>query len=1183
MHCNTRPASAPHTRGVHGHHEEPGGTNKSEAGVLLSLSRMADGSSCAPGELRIMKWVVLRETYLTKLHGVVFADRKRAKSGTAAIRSGRTLHHDYDSKRPSPKLFAILTELLTVLRRITVEIVEAVEKWRHRDKTRPFIWGSSNYLVKAAGDIEFLSRLPGLEEHLGVVVTENPFLTLTALDGRSTVLDRASIRSRSGKFPLGTSGSFGVSAERVAAAAAVLYREVQRARRGRGRRQEELRPYPDEPLRVDRNSSNTRRGRAKSAGRRSPGEFGSGEHSGGSRDRTHSSRLRERRGRPQQSPDAAGANAYRRTRSPPGDDRTLDYRNGGWHRRNHHREEKSLSEKEKERHQEEAEKQQRFRHLGGDGGRVGQHARRRSPAEPELTEVGNNVRCSQGASPSLDTNPVTIGDRPTSEEQNFDDRGRGSRGQTVRRRSSAASELTEPEQDYRYTHQAPNSVSGSPEQGIQDGEPTHRGSRRATEVWHVRNSPVDGGRNRGSHERRRSTGSGDVRYAQREARQSLPYYAAVVEKHDSESRALPPDDQSLDYQNGGVAYRDEYYYEEQDGGTPYHDDKQNLDYYYEHQEGGYDDYAEVEPQAGDGSRDVTAGDERFAGRGDPNHDHAERRPVDAGTYAGYWPSSAAVPENGAAADKATSEQRADGLVESRPGTATRDPQYQQRRSDAEEPSVVQPTETLLAVTEETRSSGDTDPQDGNHGRMGRRGSPFNLIFNMCDGMLTDLKGLGVRPDGDEDDTYQFEPMLLGDPTGKRERNDGLVVSTTVEREDNHGEGGAWVPQAQADTSQKAASSQDVAGGRQADPPPPVLRGATYASLTRGIVAMGKEGSPKRRKGSSGGDEGNGTASSNRVLAASFLAWAERTEGRLRHRDAKAAKHYRLGRLRHAMSAWETHRAKLLGVKMAEAFAGRFGLSSRFFVRFTFDALRAHAKGARLAARNRAAMGRFISHMERFGKGRLRQAWRRWAPPKLGPEYWGAEHGKALDKLCRHWGRGRLKSALGTWRQTAASPSLHTAGSFAVLKGRLKAAGSFANLKAAPHPKTSKPSQAPVAPQGGRQQEKSTTASKVNSTEEDSWAEWLGNEASLSVVSPDGERGSLRAAPGASGSTANNSSCVADGEQTLSPSRSFRGLGAALKSMKSFRDGRDKSQVRHYRALPRSILMVDRASEGNEQA
>lgn len=54
---------------------------------LVALSRMAGESYSSPAELRIMKWVVLRETYLNKLRGVVAASGKRAKS---AARKGRT-------------------------------------------------------------------------------------------------------------------------------------------------------------------------------------------------------------------------------------------------------------------------------------------------------------------------------------------------------------------------------------------------------------------------------------------------------------------------------------------------------------------------------------------------------------------------------------------------------------------------------------------------------------------------------------------------------------------------------------------------------------------------------------------------------------------------------------------------------------------------------------------------------------------------------------------------------------------------------------------------------------------------------------------------------------------------------------------------------------------------------------
>lgn len=335
-------------------------------------------------------------------------------------------------------------------------------------------------------------------------------------------------------------------------------------------------------------------------------------------------------------------------------------------------------------------------------------------------------------------------------------------------------------------------------------------------------------------------------------------------------------------------------------------------------------------------------------------------------------------------------------------------------------------------------------------------------------------------------------------------------------------------------------------------PAPALRGATYASLTRNIVAMSRKGGPsKREKTPPGGGEGSGAEDSKRVVEASFRAWAERTEGRLRHRDAKAERHHRLGQLRRAMAAWEAHRAAALGVSMAEAFAGRFGLTSRFFVRFAFDALRAHARGGRLAARNRAAMERLVSLTDPFGKARLRQAWRRWAPPRPGQE------------LCREASEPEEPPPAS---EPAHPTPQRTRGSFAALTGKLKAVGSFTNPgSAAPAPKSFKSAAASSFQGAAQRQERSASSAYKASTskEEESWAEWLGNEASISVVSPDGERDSLGAAPQSSGEVGR---AVAKTGRTLSPTRSFRGVGAALKSIKSFRDGRDKSQVRRQRGV-----------------
>lgn len=1162
--------SAPPARGAHVYREKRGG-GKRNGEVLLALSHMADGSSCAPSELRIMKWVVLRETYLTKLQGVVSADRKRAKFNVAASKKNRTFNSsEKDHTRSSPQLFVLLTELLTVLRRITVEIVEAVEKWRRGDKNRAFIWGSSNYLLKAACDTEFLSRLPGLEQHLGVIVSRNPFLSHTCLDGRSAVLDRFSIRSRSGAFPLGDSGSLGVSEERMTAAAAVLFREIRRERRRLNEAEKErARSRSDERTRA-RSPSDRRRRRIRSPERRDQVEYGRDKHVGAFDKQVG---LRDSEGRPKVPPsvDAAAAsagdayNAYHPRRG----DRHLDGYGDTEDRTSHDFENQLACEEHEQR-------PVRFVDAHSDDIRRGNKASSRKPSNaPVNTEGGRDPGPSEEPSGPLSYEVAATDDRQLSEERHVlypsdDDRHRRA-GRAVRRRSSTASDLTEAGSDPRRSQLPPRRSSphnnakvggGScrapplrEEHNDQDMGDTYRDNRRATEVYRAHDSPGSAGHRPATRaDRRWSTGSSDPRCTQRGQRRSLSFYA-VAQNDGDESQGLPPDDQSLDYQNGGILYRDQYYDENEQ--AAYRDDDQNLKYYY--QEGGYYACAEVEHQEGYDTRGIGGTDGRFADQSNPAEDRTgspnkcEQVPTDAEGYPSGVNSAEPQLEQGASGPK-DQQHSSEAVTEASAGL------------------FVVPTGPLPPASEETRSCEDQDPPDRNHGRMGRRGSPFNLIFNMCDGMLTDLKGLGMgdRMGGFADGTHESQLSTLGDQAGMH--NEGsydVPIATGVAGKDDQEQSDYHALPVQ--NAKEKAPANDVGGRGTGDPPPPVLRGATYASLTRNIVAMSKEGWPNVNRHSSGGDGGD-TECSSRSLADFFVAWAERTEGRLRYRDAKAVKHYRVGRLRHAMSAWEAHRATCLGSRMAEAFAGSFGLSSRFFVRFTFDALRAHAKGARVAARNRAVIGTFVSHMGRFGKARLRQAWRRWAPPIVGPGYWGEEGAVALENIYRHWGKGRLRAALDTWRRRQPRQHepdsepvrrpLHAAGSFATLKGKLKAVGSFATLKGAPATSTaSKPKT--IVDNGSRRREGSSAA--TNSKDEDSWAEWLGNEASISIMSPDGDGGSQRAAPGPRSQetflAGGDSNAPTRGPPALSPSRSFRGLGVALKSIKSFRDGRDKSQVR----------------------
>lgn len=87
------------------------------------------------------------------------------------------------------------------------------------------------------------------------------------------------------------------------------------------------------------------------------------------------------------------------------------------------------------------------------------------------------------------------------------------------------------------------------------------------------------------------------------------------------------------------------------------------------------------------------------------------------------------------------------------------------------------------------------------------------------------------------------------------------------------------------------------------------------------------------------------------------------------------------------------------------------------------------------------------------------------------------------------------------------------------------------------------------------------------SKEDEWAQWLGDEGSVSCGSPSGEVGDPRIAARGTGQSAAAAAPASaaggdklSGEQQLSPKLSFRRLGDRIKSMRSFRVKGNKTQV-----------------------
>lgn len=81
-------------------------------------------------EVEIVKAILLREEYVARIR--------------------RCLH----GKEHQP--LGDLMSLLDLLRSITVETVEAIQRWRGQGHQKPFIWGGANYLLKIPADLDFL-------------------------------------------------------------------------------------------------------------------------------------------------------------------------------------------------------------------------------------------------------------------------------------------------------------------------------------------------------------------------------------------------------------------------------------------------------------------------------------------------------------------------------------------------------------------------------------------------------------------------------------------------------------------------------------------------------------------------------------------------------------------------------------------------------------------------------------------------------------------------------------------------------------------------------------------------------------------------------------------------------------------------------------------------------------------
>ena len=101
-------------------------------------------------ELEVLKAILLREGYAERMRKLL--------------------------RRPG-KISPETIDLLELLRLASVEVVEAIVRWRRGGaRAKPFIWNGMNYLLKMMTDLEFVNKSHALTSWLGFHVSRNPFI-----------------------------------------------------------------------------------------------------------------------------------------------------------------------------------------------------------------------------------------------------------------------------------------------------------------------------------------------------------------------------------------------------------------------------------------------------------------------------------------------------------------------------------------------------------------------------------------------------------------------------------------------------------------------------------------------------------------------------------------------------------------------------------------------------------------------------------------------------------------------------------------------------------------------------------------------------------------------------------------------------------------------------------------------
>jgi hypothetical protein len=130
---------------------------KEDRGLTFSVEKSSE-TPAAQAEYEVLKAILSRENYLSRLHDAVRTIGKKFKPEVA--------------------------DILDFVRTSSLEVIQAIQNWRavKGDPDATFVWNGLNYLLKMPSDLDYLADYLAIQKWMGFPLTRNPFCVPYAME-----------------------------------------------------------------------------------------------------------------------------------------------------------------------------------------------------------------------------------------------------------------------------------------------------------------------------------------------------------------------------------------------------------------------------------------------------------------------------------------------------------------------------------------------------------------------------------------------------------------------------------------------------------------------------------------------------------------------------------------------------------------------------------------------------------------------------------------------------------------------------------------------------------------------------------------------------------------------------------------------------------------------------------------